>query len=72
MNLFPHQVQDEDVIYRRISLTRNCPPVGPYSGNMLRALWWSEGGWVFHMSEVPLYSSAAFLVREHVLTDSTY
>jgi len=27
--------------YRGTSLIRNCPPLGPYSSLMLRALWWS-------------------------------
>ena len=27
--------------YRGTSLIRNCPPLGPYSRTMPRALWWS-------------------------------
>ena len=36
-------------------LIRNCTPLGPYIGTMPRAIWWSEGGGLFLMSEVPLY-----------------
>jgi len=42
------------VAYRGTSLTRNSAPLGPYSRTMPRALWWSEGGGLFLMSEVPL------------------
>jgi len=28
-------------MYRGTSLIRNCPPIGPYSRTMPRALWWS-------------------------------
>ena len=28
---------------RHFHLIRNCPPLGPYGRNMLRALWWSYG-----------------------------
>jgi len=34
---------------------RNCAPLGPFSRTMSRALWWSWGGGLFLMSEVPLY-----------------
>ena len=40
--------------YRGTSLIRNCAPLGPYSRNMPRALWWSWGGGLFLISEVPL------------------
>ena len=40
--------------YRGTSLMRNSAPLGPYSRTMRRALWWSEGGVLFLMSEVPL------------------
>ena len=30
--------------YRGTSLIRNCPPLGPYSRTMPRALWKSQGG----------------------------
>ena len=40
--------------YRGTSLIRNSAPLGPYSRNMPRALWWSYGGGLFLMSEVPL------------------
>ena len=36
-------------------LIRNRLPLGPYSGNMPRPLWWSWGGGQFLMSVVPLY-----------------
>jgi len=36
------------------SSIRNRFPVGPYSRAMPRALWWSQGGGLFLMSEVPL------------------
>ena len=36
------------------SLIRNCRPLGPYSRPVPRALWWSQGGGRFLMSEVPL------------------
>ena len=37
------------------SLIRNSAPLGPYSKTMPRALWCSQGGGRFLMSEVPLY-----------------
>ena len=40
--------------YRETSLIRNSAPLGPYSRTMPRALWWSLGGGLFLMSEVPL------------------
>jgi len=36
------------------SLIRNNAPLGLYSRNMPRALWWSFAGGLFLMSEVPL------------------
>ena len=39
--------------YMGPSLIRNRHPVGPYSRTMPRALWWSWGGGMFLMSEVP-------------------
>jgi len=41
--------------YKGTSLIRNSAPLGPYSGTMPRALWWSWGGWLLLISEVPLY-----------------
>jgi len=41
--------------YRGTSLVRNNPTLGPYRKPMSRALWWSYGGGLFLMSEVPLY-----------------
>ena len=35
------------------SLIGNNPSLGPYSRTMARALWWSYGGALFLMSEVP-------------------
>jgi len=43
--------------YRGISLIRNSTPLGPYSRNLHRALWWPSGGVLFLMSEVPLYGA---------------
>ena len=43
-------------VYRGTSLIRNSAPLGHYSRSLPRALWWSKGGGVFLMSEVPLYS----------------
>ena len=40
--------------YGGTSLIRNSPPLGPYSRTKSRALWWSKGGALFLMSEVPL------------------
>ena len=41
--------------YRSTSLITDNPPLGPYSRTVPRVLWWSSGGWLFLMSEVPLY-----------------
>ena len=38
---------------------RNIAFLGPYRRTMPRALGWSGGGALFHMSEVPLYGIAA-------------
>ena len=40
--------------YMRISLVRNCLLLGPCSRTIPRALWWSWGGGLFLMSDVPL------------------
>ena len=40
--------------YRVTSLTRNCSTLGPYSRPVPRALWWSQGGWWYLMSEISL------------------
>ena len=32
------------------------PSLGPYGRTLSRALWWSWGGGLFLMSEVPLYT----------------
>ena len=42
--------------YKSTLLTRNSAPLGPYSRTKHRALWWPLGGWLFLMSEVPLYT----------------
>ena len=42
-------------IYVGTSLIGNSAPLGPDIRNMPRALWWSSGGGLFLMSEVPLY-----------------
>ena len=41
-------------LYRGTSFIRNTPLLGTYSRNIPRVLWWSEGGGLFLMSEVPL------------------
>ena len=41
---------------RVTSLIRNTPLIGTYSRTIPRVLWWSLGGDLFIMSEVPLYS----------------
>ena len=41
------------------SLIRNSDPLGPYSRTIPRVLWWSQGGELFLMSEVPLYRTLA-------------
>jgi len=48
----------EDSQYRGTSLIRNSASLGPYSRAVLRALWWSSGGGLFRMSELPLYPLA--------------
>ena len=45
---------EEGLSYRATSLIRNRAPLGPYSRIMPRALWWSDGGGLFLMSEVPM------------------
>jgi len=50
---FPRKGQETG--YRGISLIRNTPLLGPYSRTIPRVLWWSFGGGLFLMSEVPLY-----------------
>jgi len=50
--------------YRGTSLIRNRPPLRPYCMAMSRALWWSEGGGQFLISEVPLYAPAPILAPE--------
>ena len=42
-------------LYRSTSLIRNSSPLGPFSRTVPRALWWSLGGALCMMSEVPLY-----------------
>ena len=45
-------LRDRDRDYKGTSLTRNSPPIAPYSRTVPRALLWSQGGGA--MSEVPL------------------
>ena len=40
---------------RGASLIRTPPPVGPYRRPMPTVIWWSSGGVLFLMSDVPLY-----------------
>ena len=42
--------------YRGTSLIRNTPLLRPCRRTMPRAVWWSGGGGLFLMSEVPLYA----------------
>ena len=43
-------------IYRGTSLIRNSNPLGPYSSNMPRALWWSQGaGAVSYQRGTPVH-----------------
>ena len=51
------EAQSERAEYRDTSLMRDSAPLGPYSRNMPRALWWSYGVGLFLMSEVSLYSA---------------
>ena len=44
--------------YRGTSFIRNTPLLGQYSRTIPRVLRWSYGGWLFLISEVPLYSQA--------------
>ena len=63
------------VACRGTSLIRNRRPLGPYSSTMPRALWGSQGGGRFLMSEEPLYSvvdiggGGQFLMNEVPLQD---
>ena len=41
------------VLHRGNSLIRNTPLLEPYSRAILRVIWWSWGGGLFLMSEVP-------------------
>ena len=50
--------------YRGTSLIRNCPPLGPCSRTMPRALCWPQGGGLFLMNEVPLYMAVAVVARK--------
>ena len=51
------------ILYRGTSLIRKRLALGPYSSPMPRALWWSEGGRRFLMSEVPLYGCSLMAKR---------
>ena len=42
---------------------REWLPVGPYSEAMPRALWWSYGGRLFLVSEVPLYMAIQWTLK---------
>ena len=39
---------------------KNPPLLGPFSRPIPRALWWSKGGGLFLMSEVPLYGGLEY------------
>ena len=47
-------MEEASAPYRGISLIRNSASLGPYSRTVPRALWQSQGGVLFLMSEVPL------------------
>ena len=47
------RIQVEEA-YRGTSPVRNTPLLGPYSKTIPRVLWWSYGGGLFLMGEVPL------------------
>ena len=51
------------VSFRGTSLIRNNPPVGPYSSPMVIL-----GGWVFLVSEVPLYVSSTWSAAQDAST----
>jgi hypothetical protein len=53
----PHTYSIQVENYSVTSLMRKRLPPGPYSRHMPRALWWSQGGGRFLMSEVPLYTT---------------
>ena len=42
------------MLHRGTSLIRNCNFLGPYRRTIPRVLRWSQGVWLFLMSEVPL------------------
>ena len=46
--------QAAPALHRGTSLIRNSASLGPYGRTAPRALWWSQGGGLFLMSEVPL------------------
>ena len=46
-------------MYRDISHVKICLLLGEYSRAMPRALWYSYGGLLILMSEVPLYSGTS-------------
>jgi len=55
-------------LYTGTSLIRNIAPQGPYSRTMPRARWWSLGGVLFLISEVPLYIMS--IVSTSFVTDA--
>jgi len=48
--------------YRGTSLIRNTPLLEPYSRTIPRVIWWSWGGGLFLMSEVPLQGPCFMVV----------
>ena len=61
--LVPRGARQAASPYRGTSLIRKRAPLGHYSRTMPRALWWSQGGGRFLMSEVPMYRPKAYHPR---------
>ena len=53
--LLSSQKLSDPIVYRGTSLIRNTPLLGPYSRTIPVVIWWSWGGGLFLMSEVPLH-----------------
>jgi hypothetical protein len=50
---------ESDTRYRGTWLITNTFLLGPYRRTTVRVLWWSQRGWLFLTSEVPLYGVRA-------------
>ena len=60
----PLKIQERLLVCSGTSLVRNIPFLGPYSRTISRVLRWSQGGWVFLISEVLLYIPPAASIRQ--------